>query len=476
MHFSIKVPGAKKSGIKEVFSPFNGTFVGDVETVNKAGIEQALRNSDELYQNRSCWLSAEQRADILEDAANLLGVHFEQLISVAVAEGGKPYQDTEAELSRAIDGLKSCRDCIRSQPGSVIPMQVNSVSMHRLAFTQNEPIGPVVAVSAFNHPINLIVHQIGPAIAAGCPVIIKPAEKTPLSAFLLVNILREAGLPDAWCQPLLTDDLAIAEALVTDPRVAFFSFIGSAKVGWNLRSKLAPGTRCALEHGGSAPVIVAQDADLDAMLPLLAKGGFYHAGQVCVSVQRIYAHRSIARQLAKRLAKLAGSLIVGDPGDIATDIGPLIGAQEVDRVAQWVCDAKAEGAEILAGGKIISESLFTPTVLFNPAESSKVSVEEIFGPVVCVYEYDELDEAIARANALPYAFQAAVMTRSIDNALYAFRNLQASAVMINDHTAFRVDWMPFAGLKESGYGTGGIPYTYRDMQIEKMAVFHAPTL
>ena len=161
---------------------------------------------------------------------------------------------------------------------------------------------------------------------------------------------------------------------------------------------------------------------------------------------------------------------------MATEVGPLISAQEVERVAQWVDEAVAEGAELLTGGKIISASLYAPTVLFNPAETSKVSVEEIFGPVVCVYEYDELDEAIARANALPYAFQAAVMTRSIDTALYAFRNLQASAVMINDHTAFRVDWMPFAGLKESGYGTGGIPYTYRDMQIEKMAVFHAQTL
>ncbi|MDF1583798.1 MAG: aldehyde dehydrogenase family protein [Methyloprofundus sp.] len=476
MNFSIKVSGTKRDGIKEVFSPFDGALVGVVETLGIEGVEQALSNSDALFKNRSNWLSAEQRIAILERTAELMEERSEQLIALAVGEGGKPYQDTKVELNRAIDSIKNCRDCIRTQHGSVIPMQINAASMHRMAFTQHEPIGIVVAVSAFNHPINLIVHQIGPAIAAGCPVIIKPAEKTPLSAFALVDILREAGLPDNWCQPLLTKDLAVAEALVSDPRVAFLGFIGSAKVGWQLRSKLAPGARCALEHGGAAPVIVAADADLDAMAPLLTKGSFYHAGQVCVSVQRIYAHRSIARALADKLAHLAEALMVGNPADLATEVGPLIRPEEVDRVAHWVSEAVAEGAELLTGGKVISESLYSPTVLFNPAETSKVSQQEIFGPVVCIYEYDDMEDAIAYANALPYAFQAAVMTRNIDTALFAFKNLQASAVMINDHTAFRVDWMPFAGLKASGYGTGGIPYTYRDMQIEKMAVFHSPVL
>jgi len=473
VHFSIEVPGAKQAGRIDVLSPFDGHRVGTVATVDLKGVNQALSTGAALYRDRSAWLSGQQRGEILERAAVLMQSQSEQLIATAVAEGGKPYQDTRAELLRAIDGIKNCRECMRSQHGREIPMQFNTASQQRLAFTHLEPIGPVVAISAFNHPINLIVHQIGPAIAAGCPVIIKPAEKTPLSAFMLVAILREAGLPEAWCQPLLTDNLNTAEALVTDPRVAFFSFIGSAKVGWDLRSKLAPGTRCALEHGGAAPVIVAADADLDAMLPLLVKGGFYHAGQVCVSVQRIYVQRSIARQLAQSLAALAAALKVGDPMASATEVGPLIRHAEVDRVESWVNEAVAEGAELLTGGQRISAALYPPTVLFNPTETSQVSQREIFGPVVCVYAYDTLDEALERANALPYAFQAAVMTRSIDTALYAFRHLQASAVLINDHTAFRVDWMPFAGLRESGYGTGGIPYTYRDMQIEKMAVFHS---
>lgn len=476
MHFSVKVPGAVATGFIEVISPFAGRPVGSVATLGLDGVGQALANSAALYHDRRHWLPAERRALILERAAVLMEQRAELLIKVAVAEGGKPCRDTRAELTRAIDGIKNCRECIRSESGREIPMQLNPASAQRLAFTHREPLGPVLAVSAFNHPINLIVHQIGPAIAAGCPVIIKPAEKTPLSTFLLVDILREAGLPEAWCQPLLTENLAVAEALAADPRIAFFSFIGSAKVGWMLRSKLAPGVRCVLEHGGAAPVIVAEDADLDAMLPLLVKGGFYHAGQVCVSVQRVYAQRCIARQLAERLAEAAGALLVGDPADAATEVGPLIRPEETARIEAWVSEAITEGAECLTGGKRISDSLYPPTVLFNPAETSKVSQQEIFGPVVCVYDYDSLDEAISRANAVPYAFQAAVMTTSIDTALQAFRQLQASAVMVNDHTAFRVDWMPFAGLKQSGYGTGGIPYTFRDMQNEKMLVFHSAAL
>ncbi|MCH7683419.1 MAG: aldehyde dehydrogenase family protein, partial [Gemmatimonadetes bacterium] len=291
-----------------------------------------------------------------------------------------------------------------------------------------------------------------------------------------VAILREAGLPEEWCQALQTTDLEVAGALVSDQRVGFFSFIGSDRVGWMLRSKLAPGTRCALEHGGAAPVIVAADADLDHALPLLAKGGFYHAGQVCVSVQRVFAERRIARELAERLAEAGNALKVGDPTEPDTDVGPLIREAEVQRVGEWVREAIDGGAECLSGGEPRSATCYAPTVLFNPPADAKVSTHEIFGPVICVYPYDELDAAIERANALPVAFQAAVFTRDLDTALRASRRLDASAVMVNDHTAFRVDWMPFAGLRRSGLGVGGIPYTMLDMQIEKMVVVRSPEL
>ena len=333
-----------------------------------------------------------------------------------------------------------------------------------------------MAVSAFNHPLNLIVHQVAPAIASGCPVIVKPAEDTPLSCFRFVEILREAGLPDEYCQAVMTSDLDVASKLVTDPRVGFFSFIGSAKVGWMLRSQLAPGARCALEHGGAAPVIIAADADLDQTLPLIAKGGFYHAGQVCVSVQRIFAHRSIVDDVSERLVALAEGMKIGDPTLEESEIGPLIRPREVTRVDEWVQQAISAGAQCLTGGKANSESSYLSTILREPPADSNVSRLEIFGPVICIYAYDDIDDAIARANDLDVAFQAAVLTRDIDTAMHCYRQLDASAIMVNDHTAFRVDWMPFAGLRTSGLGVGGIPYTYEDMQIEKMMVLRSRAL
>ncbi len=361
---------------------------------------------------------------------------------------------------------------MRTDSGREIPMGINAASQQRMAFTRKEPIGVVVSVSAFNHPLNLIVHQVGPAIATGCPVIVKPAEDTPLSCYRFVSLLREAGLPDAWCQALVVSDLQVATKLVTDARVAFFSFIGSAAVGWKLRSQLAPGTRCALEHGGAAPAIIEADADIDEALPLIAKGGFYHAGQVCVSVQRVFCHHSIAREVAEKLAALARKQIIGDPTDEKTEIGPLIRPREVTRIHDWVTRAIDEGAECLAGGSA-QGNCYQATVLYHPAPDSEVSRKEIFGPVICVYSYDDVDVAIEQANALPFAFQAAVFTQNIDKALHACKHINASAVMVNDHTAFRVDWMPFAGLKQSGLGVGGIPYTYHDMQIEKMIVIRS---
>jgi acyl-CoA reductase-like NAD-dependent aldehyde dehydrogenase len=355
-------------------------------------------------------------------------------------------------------------------------MNLNAASSGRLAFTRHEPIGPVLAFSAFNHPLNLIVHQVGPAVAAGCPCIIKPAGATPLSCMRFVGVLREAGLPEEWCQAMVADDHDVALAMVADARVAFFSFIGSGRVGWTLRSKLAPGARCALEHGGVAPVIVAADADLEAAVPLLAKGGFYHAGQVCVSVQRVFAERSIARPLAERLSQAARAMKVGDPTKKETEVGPLIRPAEVTRVHEWVREAVDDGAELVTGGAPVGERAYEPTVLYDAPARSRVSTHEIFGPVVCVYPYDDIDSALARANELPYAFQASVFTKDIDTALRASTRLAASAVMVNDHTAFRVDWMPFAGLRESGLGVGGIPFTMHDMQVEKLTVIRSAQL
>jgi len=460
----------------DVKSPHDGQVVGAVSTADADAVEAALATAHALFRDRDGWLPLHRRVAILQRLADLMATQEEDLARLAAREGGKPLVDSRAEAARATDGVRLAVETIRSEGGEVVPVHGTAAGAGRVAFTTREPVGPVVAVSAFNHPLNLIVHQVAAAVAAGCPVIVKPAEDTPLSCERFVALLYEAGLPPDWCQFLMPADLDLAEALVTDERVGFFSFIGSARVGWMLRSKLAPGTRCALEHGGAAPLFVAGDADLDAAVPAILKGGFYHAGQVCVSVQRVFVARARAEALVERLVAGARELVVGDPLDERTEVGPLIRPGEVARVDEWVGEAKDAGATVALGGEPLEGNYYAPTVLVDPPAEARVSTEEIFGPVVCVYAYDDLDAALEQTNALPVAFQAAVFTERLDTALRVGRGVDASAVMVNDHTAFRVDGMPFAGLRRSGLGVGGIPHTIRDMQIEKMLVVKSDAL
>ncbi|WP_088921899.1 aldehyde dehydrogenase family protein [Granulosicoccus antarcticus] len=458
-----------------VNNPFNGQLIEQVAVNTAEDVEQALARAHALFEDRSAWLPAYQRIEILERAAQIMSNRVEALTLLAAEEGGKPYADSKVEVLRAINGLKLAIEHIPQIKGEQIPMGHTASSVNRLAFTQREPIGVVSSVSAFNHPLNLIVHQTVPAIAVGAPVIIKPAQTTPLSCLKFVEILQEAGLPEGWCQALIVGN-EDAEKLVVDERVNFFSFIGSAKVGWMLRSKLSPGTRCALEHGGAAPVIVDRSADVESVIDSVLKGGFYHAGQVCVSVQRVYVHETACDELAAKLAEKASQLIVGDPLDEKTEVGPLILPREVDRVSQWVEQARESGAKVLCGGKKLSETCYAPTVLLNPDDTATVSQNEIFGPVVCIYSYKDKSEAIARANALPYAFQASIYTNDLTDALDTSSKLNATAVMVNDHTAFRVDWMPFGGRDASGLGMGGIQYSMHDMTREKMLVIKSTVL
>ena len=463
-------------GTLAVNSPFDGRELDQVATSGVDHVDDALAAAYSLFRNRDSWLSIPERLEILNKAAAIMQTQIEELTVLATSEGGKPYTDSKVEVIRAIDGVHLCAEILRSHAGNVIPIGTTPATMGRYAFTQKEPIGVVVAVSAFNHPLNLIVHQVGPSVASGCPVVVKPAADTPLSCIRFVKILREAGLPDAWCQVVIADDRETAEKLVTDSRVGFFSFIGSARVGWMLRSKLAPGARCALEHGGAAPLFLAPPYNRDAALAATLKGGFYHAGQVCVSVQRVFAPAAECMDFATALADSASQLKVGPPEDAATEVGPLIRTAEVDRIAEWVDEAVSAGAKLLCGGKKTSDTCYAPTVLLNPSPDARVSTLEIFGPVVCVYAYDDIDDAIEQANALPVAFQAAVFSDDIDLAMKLYKRLDATAVMINDHSAFRDDVMPFAGLRESGLGIGGIPYTMEDMQIDKMLVTKSPEL
>ncbi|MFQ6600177.1 aldehyde dehydrogenase family protein [Flavobacterium sp. C3NV] len=459
----------------EITSPYDQSFIKELPLISKNEIDNILNTAQNLFNDQSKWIPAYKRIEILEKTASIMNDRIEELLVTAISEGGKPYQDSKAEVLRAIKGVKLAAEHISQIKGEQIPMGLTEASLNRIAFTSKEPIGIVAAVSAFNHPLNLAVHQIVTAIAAGCPVIFKPATATPLSSLALGNILKEAGLPDGWLQIILCDNEA-AELLVTDPRINFFSFIGSAKVGWSLKSKLSPGTRCALEHGGAAPVIVESDADFTEMIPALVKGGFYHAGQVCVSVQRVYVNQEISERFIEEFAAATNKLITGNPLDQKTDVGPLITPKEVDRVEEWVNEAIEKGAQLITGGKRISDTFFEPTVLVNPSEDSKVSTTEIFGPVVCIYSFTDRDEAIKRANALDVHFQAAVFTKNVDIALDTVKKLNATAVMVNDHTAFRVDWMPFGGRDSSGIGMGGISYAINEMTREKLTVFKSKFL
>lgn len=449
---------------------FDGAPISEIATDGEAEIGGKLDRASRCFRDRKNWLAPHRRIEILRRLAKLLEENVEELAMLIAREGGKPLTDARIEAVRAVNGAASAAGELEHLAGREIPMGLTKATEGRLAFTTKEPIGVVVAISAFNHPLNLVVHQVVPAIATGCPVIIKPAMTTPLSCKRFVELVHEAGLPPDLCQLALVEDNALAERMATDPRVAFFSFIGSAKVGWYLRSKLAPGTRCALEHGGVAPVIIDQSADLDTLIEPLVKGGYYHAGQVCVSVQRIFVHEAIKQDVIERFTARVGKLRVGDPTLPETEVGPLILPKEVDRVESWVKEAIDGGGKLLIGGKRISDRAYAPTVLVEPDAQARVSTLEVFGPVTCIYGYRDLEEAIARANSLPVAFQAAVFSRDINVAFKAAQLVDASGVIINDHTAFRSDWMPFAGRRESGYGIGGIPYTMHDMSQEKMIV------
>jgi len=294
-------PAAKHA---EVFAPYDCSSIATVEQADRAGVDQALETAYGLFRNRDAWLSPARRIEILERTGAIMQGCRDELALLAAREGGKPLIDSQVEADRAIDGVKLCVEHLRTQGGREIPMNLNTASTGRVAFTQYEPIGVVVAFSAFNHPLNLIVHQVGPAVAAGCPVIVKPAEATPLSCMRFVEILREAGLPEEWCQALLTTDRNVAGTLMSDPRVGFFSFIGSARVGWMLRSKLAPGTRCALEHGGAAPVLIEGDCcytQSDAVLRIVKHlGGLWRILVVLYVIPRPLRNRLYALIAQKR--------------------------------------------------------------------------------------------------------------------------------------------------------------------------------
>jgi len=467
--YSIDIPGVETSDPIEVRSPYSGEVVGTVQTVSSAGMHRALELAGEAFDDRDTWLPVYRRAEILEAVSRKIAERKEELALLAASEGGKPLTDSLAEVTRAANTVKLCAEQAASAHGREWPMDGSAAGVGHVAFTVREPIGVVAAVSAFNHPLNLIAHQVGTAIAAGCPVLIKPDHRTPLSCMEFIRMLRDVGLPTEWAMAVPCRR-EVAQELVTSDRIAFFSFVGSAEVGWMLRSKLAPGVRCALEHGGIAPIIIDESADLATAIPATVKAGFYHAGQVCVSAQRIFVHEAILDRVTAELTHAAKALKVGDPAMPETEIGPIIDNTARERIHGAVMEAVEGGAKLLTGGEMLQHGCYAATVLLNAPPDSSVMTEEVFGPVITISGFRELDDAVARCNSPKWSFQSAIFTGDVRRALHAAKRLDAATVTINEHPAFRVDWMPFGGRKQSGMGVGGVAPAVHDQTQEKLVV------
>ncbi len=459
-----------------VRSPFDGALIAELESACPAEIDDALETASVLYGRRDQWLSPYERVGILDRTVRMMSADHGELTRLIALEGGKPIGDAHLEVTRAIESIRLCISHLTTCGEAAPLLGVHEQSAHRVALSRREPVGVVVAMSAFNYPLNQAVSQVAPAVAAGCPVVLAPAADTPLSGMRFVEYLHRAGLPEDWARSVVADNRTLLERLASDTRADLLTFVGAAAIGWRLRSLVAPGTRCLLEHGSAAPVIVGEDADLPAAAASIARGGYYHAGQDTVSTQRVFAPAANARELADLLAHRADALVVGNPLHADTDVGPLIRPSEVKRVAAWVDDAIAGGAELITRRASMGAHFRSPDVLLDPPETARVSREAIFGPVICVFGYETEKEAVSRSNALPDAFQATVFTTDVDRALALFQGLRASTVMLNDHTAFRADGMRFGGLGLAGLGTGGIPETLEAMRLRKQYIFHSAAL
>ena len=452
-----------------VFNPYTDELISSEVMLSKKEALSKLSEAYYIHKKNTSGISKKNRIEILENFYQLLQKNSQEIIELSVSEGGKPIQDSQIEMQRALEGVKLGIQSIRNLNGEMIPMNLNSASSNKLAFTTKSPIGVVFSISAFNHPINLTIHQIIPCIAAGCPVLYKPALSTPLVSKKIIKLLYKAGLPKEWCTHIICDNETTADLAKSD-LIGYISFIGSSKVGWSIKQKMAAGVKIILEHGGTAPVIIARDADLKKAVPQIANSGFYHAGQVCVSAQKIYVHNDLIDSFISQLNLQAQLKKIGNPLNENTLIGPIISKSSLERIDNWVQEAINEGATLICGGNKLQNNCYEPTVLLNPSPNSLVSKEEIFGPVMCIYSFNENEEAIQLANKSPYIFQSAAYTNTLNQAFYFSKKLNGACVIINNHPAFRVDWMPFGGQGLSGEGLGGIEYSVKEMLKQKLVI------
>jgi acyl-CoA reductase-like NAD-dependent aldehyde dehydrogenase len=451
----------------EVRSPYNGEVVGRVP---KSGADDARRAVDAAAHALESPLPAHERAAILDRVAGLLRERHEDMAQTICAEAGKPIKTARVEASRAVSTYTFAAVEARKLAGDVIPMGASEAGEGKIAFTLRRPIGVIGAISPFNFPCNLVAHKLAPALAAGCPVVLKPASQTPMSALLLAELEHEAGLPEGWLTVLVGPSAEIGDVLVEDDRVRMITFTGSSGVGWGIAER-APKKRVRLELGNSTPVIVAADADLDLAATKLAANAFSFAGQSCISVQRIYAEWSVLDGFLERFLPKVEALVVGDPADEATDVGPVIDEGSRNRIAEWVEEAQAAGAKLLAGAT--DTDPLRPIVLGDAPETAHVVCDEVFGPVCVVNPVNSLADAFERANGTDYGLQAGIFTGSITTALAAAEALDFGGVTVNEAPTFRADQMPYGGVKGSGNTKEGPAFTIREMTEERLVVLQA---
>ena len=452
-------------GWHEVRSPFSGEVVARVPQAGAAHARQAV---DAAARALASPLPAHERAAILDRVAALLRERADEVAQTICAEAGKPMKAARVEADRAVSTFTMAAVEARRLAGDVVPMDASPAGVGKVAYTMRVPIGVVGAITPFNFPLNLVGHKVAPALAAGCPVVLKPAGQTPMSALLLAELEDEAGLPAGWLNVLVGPSAEIGDVLVKDERVRLITFTGSAEVGWKIRERAAR-KKVNLELGNATPVVVESDADIEQAATKLAANAFAFAGQSCISVQRIYVQRSAYDDFASRFLSKVESLRVGDPADEETDVGPVIDEGARDRIVSWIEEAKTGGAKVLTGGELV-DGLLRPTVLADVTPEMKVSCLEVFGPLCTVSAYDAPEEAFELANGTEYGLQAGIFTTNIHTALAAAEALEFGGITVNEAPTFRADQMPYGGVKESGNTKEGPHYAVREMTEERLVV------
>jgi acyl-CoA reductase-like NAD-dependent aldehyde dehydrogenase len=455
----------------EVKSPWDGSVVAEVGVPTDADVEEAAAAASRAFEE-SRRLPVHARAEALDHISRRLGERVDRNAELIAREGGKPLKWAKVEATRAVSTFRWASEVLRRGDDELMRLDTEAALGSRVGLVRRFPFGPVLGITPFNFPLNLVAHKVAPALAVGAPIVVKPARATPLGALELGELFSEAELPSGMFSVLPVAS-SVADRMARDARYRKISFTGSSEVGWYLKG-LDPRKRVTLELGGNAGVIVHSDADLDLAAQRVAFGGYYQAGQSCISVQRVLVQSEVAEDFTTRLVKQVESLKVGDPTDPTVDVGPVIDAGSLDRIEAWVNEAVAGGAELLTGGRR-EGTAYLPTVLAKTTPEMKVRCEEIFGPVTTVTPYQTFEEALDEVNNSKYGLQAGLFTNDVNRAFEAHRTIEVGGLIVNDVSAFRADQMPYGGSKDSGFGREGLRYAMEEMTEPRIMVLsHVP--